>query len=940
MPAGRSLRPDRSGGYLRFLLPLSLSLFLLGSAPQKTAASLHFGENHSSARWIETLSEHFRVIHTEESRPLAERTLHIAENAWQGVTSLTGGTPPDRIDIVLRDFSDRSSGLAYVTWPRIDIEPYSLDRDVASIDFLRQVVIHEFTHIAMFYAVGGGRVGWLRRSLAMENLPDWWVEGLASALEKRVSDPREEDLVRMAAADGELPRIRRQDDINQGDLLDLRLVYRAGESKIRWIAERFGTEVFAKIHQTMRPFPWSFNHALKKVIGMGEEELDRLWRDDVTACYGLREEIDRPERGEIALGRIERPLAAAWSSRGDLALAAVRDEDRWWTELSVASAMSPAHFKTIEEDPVTRDFHWSPTGASLVYAKFVTAESNARTVDLFRYDADSGKTVRLTRGRRARSPVWLYDASMIVAIGYEPSDGSSHLLFVSPEGGVNDRIPAPPDVRTILDLAPSPDSLQIAFVGLTFNDERELFLYDIPTRLVRPLTENGESEFEPAWIRGDVITVLRYRAGSPEWAELPVNGDPGREVHQSTFRQVYDVVGAPGGGFYQVASTGRYGASLSPLEPPDLDGNRVSPPSWNSVELIPLPADQPPADREKIVSRHYHAWRSIRFRADPAVRSVTTDRIALVVDDLLAESLDLHLISVEGDFRYDGQESGGSATYRNRAFFPTIQFTGGYRDYNGEDAPWRDITRSGEFQLGFPVAGSSVSSRLEAAFGLVHEDVSRTASDTTDLSFRRSDLTVALDWNCSRPRDFRRLALAWRRGIDWGNATIVAERVTGQIVLQKALIRNDWFLALSASATAETGAEKVTLATAPSGISRPSHSEVGTTIANFGVDLSFPLSEDLRLAWGPFYFERLTHRMRYREGRAWMESRENGTVRSASTMLDLTLFSGHFIPFAGTETATLTAGYARELTGEKREEWFFGLQSSLFSDRWTSSDRR
>ncbi len=915
-------------------LGIALLFVLLVAPPAAGASTLHLGDHHHDARWRRIETEHFRIFFPDGSERTAVRTGRIAEAAWLPVTTLTGGTPPGRVEIVLRDFSDRSSGLARAAWPRIEIEPYPLDRDGASIDFLRQVVVHEFTHVAMFYAVGGRRLEPLLAPLALENLPDWWVEGLASAAEKRAAEPREEDLVRVTAMSGAIPTLRRLDDIRQGDRLDTALIYRLGESKIRYLAHRFGPGTIAAVHHAMRPLPWSFSHALRKVTGLDEGELDRAWREELAAYYPARRDgAGRDEDAPLLdTGPIERPLGAAWSSRGDLAVAGVRDEDAWWIELYLSRRESPGRFERIEGESVSPDFRWSPDGSSIVYSRPTPGRSGASWYDLYRYDLPGGKSRRLTFGKRLISPVWIDGGRKIAAITWDDSAAASRIVVLDTSGSVEKAIPPPPGVLLVMELAASPDGSRIAFTALTDTDRRDLFLYDIAGEKSLRLTTDDTAPFEPVWRDDETVVVLLYRGTLPERTAIHIPDGAPRTLGPSS-RAVHDLFVAPDGEILEVSSAERYRSSI---RRGDLLG--AAKPPWNTFSLFPPlsePVDSPGAPPR---GDAYHGVLSVRPRPDAAISSVSESRVALEIRNLLSDPVDLHRISAGGSLRYDRKAKSASVSYIGRAMMPTLRVDGRYGEEEGVSGPWRSVDRAVSARLDLPVRRDALSSQFTMTAGFSVESSNRIATDSVSAGeerLRTSDLIAGAAWRRSRPREGESFNIQWRRGMSSFSSTSRTERWSGAASLRRAIIRSDSFLRFHASAAAETGGEKTLLAEAPAGIASPSGFAAGDAIAGYGVDGWWPLSEDLGIAAGPFYLERFTYRTGFAEGRSWVDGRPAGIVRSVVTELDLTIFSGQFLPFLGTDRAVVRAGFAAELSGGRNEEWFFALQSSLFSDRWT-----
>ncbi len=923
-------------------LPLALIfLCLFDSSPDggRAHAAWNWGENQPGAHWRVFETAHFRVFFPAEAGDVAARAGRIAEESYEPVTALVGGAPPRRIDIVLRDFSDRSSGLAHSVWPRIEIESYMLDRDTETTDFLRQVVIHEFTHVAMYYAVGGQKLELIRAPLALENLPDWWVEGLASAMEKPGTEPAEEELVQVAVRSGREPTRHRLDTIRQGDLYDRLLVYRIGESKIRWLVRRFGRESIAAVHHGMRPVPWSFTRALEGAVGMSEEELHAAWLSDIRASYSPRPLTDEPFTTEAMLPAVwERPIGAAPLPDGSWALSVIRDEDVWSAEL--VRVAEDGAVTILDDGPVHADIAVSPDGR-IAYARSVRAPGQALVYDIHVVDPATRTRQRLTSGARAIRPVWIDDGNL-AAIAHERNTGLSALLLIEPDS--MNRI-TPPDALFLTGpIAVSPARDRLALPALDPGEPgtaRFLLVYDIETGAWSRIA-TGHAAFRPIWSAEGLHVVTRSGAVTRietvnPGAETQVSTDPVREASGL----VTDVVRGKNGEWFAVRGDGRYGSSLSWwLRDPALVAptSRPDPPAWNRTALLPDTGTRrtglDPAVNPVSTDARYRSVTALRLRPNPSLSSFGSDRADWEIEDILADPVDLHSLDGSGGARWDGDAVNASATYENRVWLPTWFLDGSYRRNSTSGLPWEERAWSTGAGVRIPVSGAGAYSRSRVGLRVARSGLERSNEETSETT---NDWSGALDLQMQRsaPRSARLFTLEYLRATN-GGSRFSRERWRSSAQANHAIFRNDWFLGASIEGLAETGTSKRVVGITSPGLSTPSALALGDRAFVWSVDFRYPWSEDLALAIGPLWFERLTHRVAYREGRAWQGETNGGKVQSTETDLRLTMFSGHFVPFLGTETTTLRAGYVRELNGNENDEWFFSVETSFYSERWNS----
>ncbi|MBN1824901.1 MAG: PD40 domain-containing protein [Candidatus Eisenbacteria bacterium] len=921
---------------MRKRIPAALLAIFLQTVPAAvSAAGFAAGENHPDARWRSLATERFRVIFPAREERVARRVLATAEEALPGLARATGGAPAGRIDIRITAWDDLSGGRSYPAWPRIELELYPLDREPERHDFLRQVTLHELTHVCHYHAFGGRLLEPVLAPAALTNIPDWWVEGLPSAAEKPAAEAREQDLVRVIARSGEVPPLHRLDDVDQGDLLDNILIYRIGESKMRWFVRRFGKDAVARVNREMRPPRWSFDGALRRATGMGEKEIHEAWLADLRTAAG----VDAPAGQSIPLPRaIERPLGFAFSSREDLALVAVRDEDTYWPELYLRRA-GEERIRLIDGEPVGAGLAWSPDGRFLVYARRVPGPSNEPRNDLFLYDADSGEGRRLTRGARAAEPAWTEDGR-IAALAYDDSVDTVLLLAVDPGEGIEERIVVPERVGRIDRIAAGPEGT-LLLTALSPEGERKAWFVDPRSesgRAFQPAAPEGAVPFEP-FTAGGRARVLDYGSGGPRIVPLAVQ--PVTVPVETEGFAAPDRVRRPGpgpdDGIWAVVSRGRYGSAIERIDGnPGGDAGARTVPEWSGEALLGETDRSFPGARS-VPARPFHPIREVRPRPEPAIESIGSESVSLRVEDLLADPTDTHRLHMSGRLRWDGALREGSLLYEIRSFTPTVRLEGNL----GEEkrGAWRENTRGGSIGIELPFRFTSWATRFTLDASLARLVRKRTEAGGAD-TVRETLLRAGLSRRAGFPRSRTLLALRWERGVDRGSPVALPERWEAEGAWTRALFRSDAFLGFDGAIAVESGARKRITTLYPYGIERPIRAVAGTRAALGGVSFSYPWSEDLGLAVGPFYLERLTHRLRYREGIAWNEG-SGGTerVRAAASELGLRLFSGIFLPFAGARTVHLTAGAAREIGEGAEMEWYFAVDADFWTERWTAGPR-
>jgi len=312
--------------------------------------------------------------------------------------------------------------------------------------------------------------------------------------------------------------------------------------------------------------------------------------------------------------------------------------------------------------------------------------------------------------------------------------------------------------------------------------------------------------------------------------------------------------------------------------------------------------------------------------------------VRVLVDDLLADPANRHRFSLEGAFRYDGEERWIAGTYQNRLLLPTLYLRGLIDVDRGGAGGEEEIEgRGAAASLYLPFSGSSISTGYSATLTLSH--LREEGRGGSAFHRRETSLSTRLARRVARPRHQTFLSLRHEKGIDLWNPSLLPERVEVEGAASRAFYRNDAFFSLSALGAREIGGEKRSLAVYPANIVSPVGKAEGETVLRWGAGVSYPWSEDLGWSGGPFHLERLTHRISYREGWAW-DPGPADPVRSITSELDLTLFSGFVLPFFGTATTHFRLGAARELHEDAATEIYFAIDSDYWNQRWAGDELR
>jgi Tol biopolymer transport system component len=282
--------------------------------------------------------------------------------------------------------------------------------------------------------------------------PLWVIEGMAEYYSIGRVDPNTEMWLRDAALSGylvDLPTLA-----NVGDIR----VYRFGQSVMAFIAERYGQEKVGELWtRLMNQTP--FDKGVERTLGMSVDDLSRKWHLHVRRTY---------------LPQLEGREAPA--------------------ETGTLLAGGPKSHAAYNISPAL-----SPFGDRLA---FISDEN--LFIDLY-VRSEDGKTRRLARGERSgtfeslrflsTSVGWSPDAGTL-AVSVKSGGNEGIYLLDAQSGEIVDRVF--PDLDGIQGPTFSPDGARLAFVGF-HGGQSDLFVYDIASKVLTPLTEDRFAERDPAW---------------------------------------------------------------------------------------------------------------------------------------------------------------------------------------------------------------------------------------------------------------------------------------------------------------------------------------------------------------------------------------------------------------------------------------------------------
>lgn len=394
-----------------------------------------------SFSWMTLTSPHFLVHYHQGEEALARRTVVLAEDVHNRLVPRMKSQPRNRTHIVLVDALDDANGWAtpmpynlitlYVTPPLGEPGFGAHPRD----DWMRMLITHEYTHIVQLDMLNGVPqvLNDILGNLYFPNMwqPVWLIEGLAVYEETELTgggrnrSPAADMVLRMAVLEDRFPPISHAANFTvkwpAGDV-----PYLFGGSFTGFIAERFGREKLAdiSIEYSGRSWPFLVSSTAYRAIGNDYPELWEEWKSRIYR----RSEVTRQKVLDSGVSR-SRALTPNGSNRGgyrNLAPAVSPDGSQIAYAVHNADEHPSIHLMNIDGsndrklvDNITssgQSIAWGIDGKGLYYTRIERVRNANLYNDIYYYDLERRREIRLTRHLRARDPAPSPDGTTLVFV--------------------------------------------------------------------------------------------------------------------------------------------------------------------------------------------------------------------------------------------------------------------------------------------------------------------------------------------------------------------------------------------------------------------------------------------------------------------------------------------------------------------------------------------
>ena len=666
--------------------------------------------------WQVMETDHFRIVFHPEVEGLAAEAAVAAEDAYQRWSVELNTVPPAKTDIVVIDFDDSPNGFADTynlhSWEFVSQIQFGVFFGGRMPSNMADTVYHEYWHIADINHTNG--ISALLRNvfgrIVMPNdLKPWFaIEGSATYSEfliynySRASAALSRMYLQQLALDNNFPPLDRaaHSFSNVGWPTSGTLAYIMGSWFVRYVEETYGRGTLAKFDDLLAD-NWLaalaevLNSLIADRFGVGvylgpdfasimeqatDVSADELyqgfqgWLREQALVYVARVQAQGPTVSSKLTDFGYWTGQPKWSPTGE------------WIAYEHSSPFRRDGIRLIRPDgtqehaltPATfifdHAFSWSADGNWLVYSEYDQFGPYLNVNDLYLADAQTGAAQRLSWGLRAFNPVFTPDGQGVYFAQNVGGDRSPRISYLELATGAVSVIHEFPDDTFVDFFALSPDGAQLALSIWKRPGFSDLYLLSLEDRSLRPLTQDMEEDYRPAWspdgkyvlfdsIRDETFNLHAVRVSDGAFFRI-TNATSG----------AFSPTASPDGA--QVAFIGYSGSGY------DLHVMPYDPSQWKAVDFAPqtIPAWEgyPPLEFE------VKPYNPVDTMLPKYWLPVVRDTQAGIYTDAW-DALYRQYYSIEAVYDWDAQAPLGTVVYVNQQHLSPVEFS-----LAGGLTPWGD----------------------------------------------------------------------------------------------------------------------------------------------------------------------------------------------------------------------------------------------------------
>ena len=465
--------------------------------------------NHPEIEWMSFETENFRIHYYNQTESSARLGAEVAETIFTPVTSLYNYEPVKKTNIIFTDVDDISNGAAYFYDNKIIIWTSPLEFELrGSHRWLQNVITHEFAHIVsiqkskkfgnsipasylqfigyekekrpdVLYGYPNTLISY---SYPGSMVPPWLAEGIAQFMYPGADWDNWDSSRDMLLRDQVLnDRLLTWNEINVFGKSGFgnEMVYNIGFALSKYIASKYGSEVFEKILLSLsQPFAISIDKSIEKNLGISGQELYNQFSNTLKKRYTLLTQsiLKNKIKGEVIIDNGYSNTFPTWSEDGkSIAYISNEGNDYFGQTSLYLYDLEEGKAKKIMDGAIGRP---SFNGNSIYYSKRSKYGNKygSRFFDIYEFDLEKKIEIRKTQDFRAFNPIFCSKDSSLYYISTH--DGTNNIFKVDLKTSKSEKITNFKNNEIVSDLNYDNDK-DVLYFDLTNNHFRQIFTINL-----------------------------------------------------------------------------------------------------------------------------------------------------------------------------------------------------------------------------------------------------------------------------------------------------------------------------------------------------------------------------------------------------------------------------------------------------------------------------
>lgn len=485
-----------------FLLFLTFSICLCLSHPILAQTFNESAGHHQTFRdWKVAETEHFYIHFPAHLDGIQHEAAAIAEASHTALSKNLDVYPDYKIRIYFSDMDEIMNGFAVpfqdsYTNIWVNVNRYA-NFWTGEAKWLRKVLAHELAHIYHFEAVKSKLTPF--DALLGDVLLSDWTEGIAQYQTELWDSQRGDRWMRKAIFDN------KPNPFDGRSLENGRLMYASGNAKVRYLTQTYGDSTLAQIlaHKDTLFFGklaiHDFPKAMEHVLGKSLNEFNEEWLKHMNVYYnsmaGYMDRVDSLGGTTHRLSNIVYEQVAYSPDTTKIAVVGVPSLDEPYPILKVIANDSTKKTTILARGRIFGPVSWSPDGNSIAFTRTARNRKGFLANDIFIVNVDSRNTKRITREKRAFSPVFSDDGSQIAFIAGEKD--TDNIFIHDLESGVTEQITSFSGDVQLLSFDWNHESDQFAIARFDIDGMRDIILFDLESKLLTNITNSTTDDRDP-----------------------------------------------------------------------------------------------------------------------------------------------------------------------------------------------------------------------------------------------------------------------------------------------------------------------------------------------------------------------------------------------------------------------------------------------------------